>query len=109
MSRVAATHDIFQAIADPTRRVMLSRLQFGEMKAGEIAEGFALSQPALSKHLRILREAGLVTVADRGRFRIYALDPDALRQVFDWVQAFEAFWPNKLEALGTHLRNKPRG
>jgi DNA-binding transcriptional ArsR family regulator len=108
MSRVAATHDIFQAIADPTRRVMLSRLQAGEMNAGDIAQGFALSQPALSKHLRILREAGLVTVTDRGRYRIYALESRALREVFDWVRAFEAFWPDKLEALGAHLRSKTR-
>src|SRR5579872_3399335 len=67
MSRVPATRDSFQAIADPTRRAMLDRLQAGELSAGDIAKGFALSQPALSKHLRILREAGLVSVVERGR------------------------------------------
>src|SRR4051812_8324141 len=99
MSRVSATRDSFQAIADPTRRAMLDRLQGGELSAGEIAKGFALSQPALSKHLRILREAGLVSVVERGRFRLYALDPQALQDIFDWVSAYQVFWPQKLEAL----------
>ena len=109
MSSAAMGRDIFQAIADPTRRAMLNRLQGGELNAGELAKGFALSQPALSKHLRILREAGLVSVAERGRFRVYALDSVALRGVFDWVSTFEAFWPAKLEALGAHLRGKANG
>jgi len=106
MSRVAASRDAFQAIADPTRRAMLARLRDGELTAGDIADGFELTQPALSKHLRVLREAGLVTVADRGRFRVYALVPEALREIVDWLDAFEAFWPARLEALGAHLRSK---
>ena len=106
MSRAAASRDAFQAIADPTRRSMLGRLKAGAMTAGDIAEGFELSQPALSKHLRVLREAGLVSVADRGRFRVYALEPKALREIVDWVGTFEAFWPEKLEALGAHLRGQ---
>jgi len=78
------------------------------MTAGDLADGFALSQPALSKHLRVLREAGLVRVTDQGRFRLYALEPEALREVFDWAAAFAAFWPQRLEALGAHLRSKRR-
>jgi DNA-binding transcriptional ArsR family regulator len=109
MSRVSATRDSFQAIADPTRRAMLDRLQAGELSAGDIAKGFALSQPALSKHLRILREAGLVSVVERGRFRLYALEPQALRDIFDWASAYQKFWPQKLEALGTHLRQRRDG
>jgi DNA-binding transcriptional ArsR family regulator len=108
MSRAEA-RDHFAAIADPTRRAMLARLRTGALRAGDLAEGFALSQPALSKHLRILREAGLVRVTERGRERLYALDPHGLSDVVDWVAGFEAFWPQKLEALGAHLRGKANG
>ncbi|HVW92305.1 MAG TPA: metalloregulator ArsR/SmtB family transcription factor [Devosia sp.] len=108
-SSPGAVRDPFQAIADPTRRAMLARLRGGALRAGDIAEGFALSQPALSKHLRILREAGLVRVAESGRERLYSLDPAGLRGVIDWAASFEAFWPARLEALGAHLRRKGDG
>jgi DNA-binding transcriptional ArsR family regulator len=110
MSSSEPERDRFQAIADPTRRVMLSRLRGGgELRASAVAEGFALTQPALSKHLRILREAGLVRVTERGRERLYALDPGGFADIIDWVATFETFWPEKLEALGRHLRSKANG
>jgi len=85
---------------------MLDLLRQGEMSAGALSRGFSLSQPALSKHLRILRDAGLVRVEERGRFRVYQLDPQALHDVFDWVGAYENFWPAKLEELGAHLSRR---
>jgi DNA-binding transcriptional ArsR family regulator len=106
MSRAAATADVFNAIADPTRRAMLERLRSGELAAGDLADGFRLSQPALSKHLRVLRDTGLVTVREDGRFRYYALASPALREVADWIGNFESFWPQKLDGLGAHLRNR---
>ena len=106
MSRVAAATDVFHAIADPTRRAMLERLRAGELSAGNLANGFQLSQPALSKHLRVLRDIGLVTVREEGRFRYYGLVPSTMREVVDWVAHFESFWPKKLDGLGKHLRRK---
>jgi DNA-binding transcriptional ArsR family regulator len=108
MSRVAAAADVFHAIADPTRRAMLERLRSSELAAGDLADGFQLSQPALSKHLRVLRDAGLVSVREDGRFRYYALVSPALREIADWIAHFEAFWPSKLDGLGAHLRRKAR-
>jgi DNA-binding transcriptional ArsR family regulator len=108
MSRVAAATDAFHAIADPTRRAMLDRLRTGELSAGDLAEGIQLSQPALSKHLRVLRDSGLVSVREEGRFRYYGLVSPAMREVADWVGHFETFWPDKLEGLGKHLRRKAR-
>ena len=87
---------------------MLERLQTGELSAGDLANGFRLSQPALSKHLRVLRDSGLVTVREDGRFRYYGLVSSAIREVADWVAHFETFWPKKLDGLGAHLRRKAR-
>lgn len=108
MSRVAAATDVFHAIADPTRRAMLERLKAGELSAGDLANGFELTQPALSKHLRVLRDCGLVSVREEGRYRYYGLVGSAIREVVDWAAHFETFWPKKLEGLGAHLRRKAR-
>lgn len=83
---------------------MLARLGRSDLSASALSEGLALSQPALSKHLRILREAGLVTVEPQGRFQVYHLEAGAMMEVFDWVAKFEQFWPDRLDALGRHLR-----
>jgi len=87
---------------------MLERLHAGELSAGDLAKGFALTQPALSKHLRVLRDSGLVSVREEGRFRYYGLVPSAIREVTDWAAYFETFWPKKLDGLGAHLRRKAR-
>lgn len=87
---------------------MLERLRTGELSAGELADGIPLSQPALSKHLRVLRDSGLVMVREEGRFRYYGLVSSTMREIADWVAHFEAFWPKKLDGLGTHLRRKAR-
>lgn len=103
MSRPVASADIFQAIADPTRRALLDRLSTGEQPVKQLAEPFAMSLPAISQHLRILCEAGLVQMRSSGRQRLYRLNPEPLKQVSDWIAHYEHFWQQKLEALGNYL------
>ncbi len=96
--------DVYGAIADPTRRALLLRLaDEGERNVTELLKPFSISQPAVSKHLRILREAGLVRSRKEGRLRLYEIEANRLRQVFDWVSHFEQYWDEKLDALGGYL------
>ena len=95
--------DVFQAIAHPTRRRLLDELVDGEASVNTLAAPFTMSRPAVSQHLRILREAGLVAERRVGRERIYRLQPEPLRQVDDWVRRYERFWSHKLGALGDYL------
>jgi len=97
------TSDVFRAVSDPTRRQMLELLGGGERTAAELAAPFDMTQPAVSQHLRVLRDAGLVDVRKEGRFRVYSLDPKPLREVFDWASYFEGFWKKRLAALGSRL------
>jgi DNA-binding transcriptional ArsR family regulator len=99
----AARTDAFRAIADPTRRAVLDLLRQSERSVSELCEPFAMSQPALSQHLKVLRRAGLVTTRRAGRLRVYALDPRPLRAVSEWVAHYERFWDEKLDALGRYL------
>jgi DNA-binding transcriptional ArsR family regulator len=89
---------VFVALADPTRRAILQRLSKGEMAAGDIAEAFPISRPAVSKHLRILREAALVQEERRGRRRVYRLNAQPLRDVDSWLEQYRAFWAKNLAA-----------
>ena len=98
----------FRALADPTRRAILDRLREGERTAGELGDAFAMSQPALSQHLRVLRDAGLVTQRRDGRHRWYRIDPVGLRAVYDWLEHYAAFWDARLTALGRYLEEDPR-
>jgi DNA-binding transcriptional ArsR family regulator len=101
--------DVYLAIADPSRRALLLRLaQEGEKNVTELLEPFAISQPAVSKHLRILREAGLVRSRKEGRLRLYEVEAGGLRQVHDWVSHFEKYWDEKLHALGEYLDRRKR-
>jgi DNA-binding transcriptional ArsR family regulator len=93
----------FRAIADPSRRAILDLLAEGRRTVNELLGHFRFSQPALSKHLRVLREAGLVEAEADGRQRRYALRADGLRSVADWVRHYERFWNTKLDALGDVL------
>ncbi|HEX9894800.1 MAG TPA: metalloregulator ArsR/SmtB family transcription factor [Gemmatimonadales bacterium] len=103
MPRTSAAETVFHAIADPTRRELLLRLGRGERSAGDLSSPFKMSQPALSQHLRVLREAGLVRQRRDGRHQIYSLEPGPLREVFDFARFFERFWDRKLDALGKYL------
>lgn len=103
MSRPAASGDIFGAIADPTRRALLDRLRDGEQAVKQLAEPFDMSLPAISQHLQILCEAGLVTQRRSGRQRFYQLNSEPLKQVSQWVSHYEQFWQQKLDALGEYL------
>jgi DNA-binding transcriptional ArsR family regulator len=95
--------DIYAAIADPTRRRLLELLTDGERPVKRLAEPFRMSRPAISQHLRVLRDAGLVRERRVGRERRYRLDAEPLRDVVDWVGHFERFWAHGLERLGDEL------
>jgi DNA-binding transcriptional ArsR family regulator len=91
------------ALADPHRRAVLRLLLEGPRPAGELVERLGLTQPGTSKHLRILREAGLVRVRPEAQRRIYELEPAPLAELVDWLAPYQAFWEDRLDALGRHL------
>jgi DNA-binding transcriptional ArsR family regulator len=95
--------DVFHAVADPTRRRLLDRLARSEAHVNALAAPFRISRPAVSQHLRILRDAGLVVVRRCGRERLYRLEARRLREVYDWVAHYERFWKQKLAALREFL------
>jgi DNA-binding transcriptional ArsR family regulator len=100
---------IFFAIGDPTRRQILDLLLASERSVNDLVRPFRMSQPAISQHLRILREVGLVQVRQLGRERRYRLRGARLRAVYDWVSHYERFWNEKLHALGTYLDEEAAG
>jgi DNA-binding transcriptional ArsR family regulator len=109
MAVSSAKADVFFAVADPTRRSMLLRLaREGEKSVTELLEPFSISQPAVSKHLRCLRQAGLVRRRTVGRMRFYEIEPRQLRAVKDWVSEVEKFWDERLDALGNYLDERKR-
>jgi len=103
MSRVKASEDVFRAVADPTRRAILDRLRAGPAAAGVLAADFAQSRPAISKHLKVLREARLVIEEKSGRERYYMLDPVPLQRLAGWVEGYRSFWQVSLTNLKRHL------
>ncbi|MDR4948921.1 ArsR/SmtB family transcription factor [Neobacillus cucumis] len=105
MTAPSAKHDVFQAIADPTRRRLLKLLSNQEMPVTAISEHFPISRTAVSKHLRVLSEAGLVKERKVGRETRYKLEPSPLFELKEWLQYFELFWENKLGALGRFLES----
>ena len=96
--------DIFRALADPTRRQMLERLSAGERNATELREGLAMSQPAVSQHIAVLRGAGLIEEQKTGRQIRYRIRPDGLAPVVDWLTRYRAFWPERVDRLKTLLK-----
>lgn len=102
------THEssVFHAIADPTRRAILDRLRGGGQAVNEIAGRFDVSRPAISKHLRVLHEAHLVTEEREGRNRIYRLNPEPLRELDRWLDDYRRFWSFNLLNLKKHLESK---
>ncbi|EHB53487.1 regulatory protein ArsR [Mycolicibacterium rhodesiae JS60] len=100
--------DVFEAIAEPSRRVLLDTLATGDRTAGELVAALPdLTQPSVSRHLRILREVGLVEVRPDAQRRIYALRADGLVAIDSWIERYRQFWTGHLDALERHL-NKSR-
>jgi DNA-binding transcriptional ArsR family regulator len=102
----AERYDVFRAVADPTRRAILDRLRAGPAPVNTLAEDFQQSRPAISKHLRVLRDAALVSETRVGRERLYQLHPRPLQQVASWVEGYRAFWLSSLNNLKHYLENE---
>jgi DNA-binding transcriptional ArsR family regulator len=101
--------DVFEAVAEPHRRALLDLIAERERPAGELVESLpGLTQPAVSRHLRILRETGLVEVRPDGQRRIYALRPEGLVEIDAWIARYRRYWPRHLDALEKHLARKER-
>ncbi|HEY0606851.1 MAG TPA: metalloregulator ArsR/SmtB family transcription factor [Herpetosiphonaceae bacterium] len=99
MARVATTTDAFNAVAEPKRRQILDLLVSGERSVNDLVTLLGLAQPQVSKHLRVLREVGLVDVRDDGRQRLYRLNGPALKPIHDWIKNYERLWNDRFEAL----------
>jgi DNA-binding transcriptional ArsR family regulator len=108
--RPAQESDIFHAIAHPARRTILGLLRGGDRPAGTLAQSFGVSFSAISQHLRILKDAALVSERREGRQRIYQLRCEPLAEVWSWVEEFQGYWNARLDALEEHLERKhPKG
>jgi DNA-binding transcriptional ArsR family regulator len=97
-----------EALADPTRRRIVELLADGERSAGEIAAEFETSRPGISRHLRVLREHGLVRAREQGQRRLYSLDPEPLAELDAWLARYRSFWANRLDALDTEIKRRRR-
>lgn len=109
MARAATTSDAFNAIAEPQRRKILMLLRNQELAAGDVAKQLEMQQPATSKHLRVLREVGLVYVHPSGKQRLYGLDARGLRPIHEWTGGFEQFWNQSFDRLNEYVRELERG
>ena len=109
MARAATTSDAFNAIAEPQRREILVLLQGGERPVTDLARDLGMTQPQASKHLRVLREVGLVRVRGAGKQRLYDLDARGLQPVHEWVGGFERFWSDTFDRLDEYVRSLEQG
>jgi DNA-binding transcriptional ArsR family regulator len=98
MARAATTTDAFNAVAEPRRRQILDLLAAGERPVNDLVERLGLAQPQVSKHLRVLREVGLVHVRDEGRRRLYRLNAEPLKPIHDWLNGYEQAWNDRSTA-----------
>ena len=103
MARAPTTTDAFNAVAEPRRREILDLLADGERSVGDIVSKIPVSQPQVSKHLKVLKSVGLVRSRSDGRQRLYSLDPVALKPMHDWVSRFEEMWNARLDRLDDYL------
>jgi DNA-binding transcriptional ArsR family regulator len=104
MARAATTSDVFNAIAEPRRREILTLLRTGERPVAQLALELGLPQPGASKHLRVLREVGLVRDRREGKQRVYGLDAGGLRAVHEWTGGFERFWNESFDRLDAYVQ-----
>ncbi|HXC85534.1 MAG TPA: metalloregulator ArsR/SmtB family transcription factor [Trebonia sp.] len=103
MARASTTSDVFNAIAEADRRDILDVLRTGEKAVGEIVNDLSMSQPQVSKHLRVLSEVGLVECRAQGRHRLYRVEPARLRPLHDWLAKYERAWNDRLDRLDDYL------
>jgi DNA-binding transcriptional ArsR family regulator len=108
MLRFSEVNASASAVADPVRREILTLLTNGPLPAGEIASRFTISRPAISRHLRVLREGQLVVAEERGRERLYSLDARPLAELDGWLQGFRAFWDQRLDDLEAEVARAGR-
>lgn len=107
MARAATTTDVFNAIAEPRRRALIDLLVDGrEHAVGDMVEVLRLAQPAVSKHLGVLRKVGIVSVTKRGQLRLYRLEPKQLKPIHDWVKQYERFWTHHLDRIKERAERK---
>jgi DNA-binding transcriptional ArsR family regulator len=107
MSRAATTSDVFNAVAEPRRREIIRLLADGRARSvNELVTAMDLAQPAVSKHLGVLKAVGVVTVQQQGKNRLYSLNPAELKPVHDWVKPFEQFWTQQLDRIKQRAERK---
>jgi len=99
MARSPTTSDAFNAVAEPRRRQILDLLSAGELPVNDVVASLGLAQPQVSKHLRVLRAVGLVSVRGSGRQRLYKLNAEHLKEIHDWVRTFEPFWDRQIDRI----------
>jgi DNA-binding transcriptional ArsR family regulator len=97
------TTDVFTVLADPTRRGILDRLRAGDSTVGSLVEALSASQPQISKHLRVLRDAGFVTCRTAAQHRVYRVEPSRFTEIAEWLEPYRALWSHHLDALERHL------
>jgi DNA-binding transcriptional ArsR family regulator len=108
MARAATTTDAFNAIAEPRRRQIVDALAGGERPVNDLVRMLGMAQPQVSKHLRVLREAGVVDVRDQGRQRLYRLNGESLKPIHDWVKGYEQLWSERFGRLDDVLADLKR-
>jgi len=108
VARASTTSDVFNAVADMHRREILDALITGEKAVGALVNALSMSQPQVSKHLRVLSEVGLVTCRAEGSHRFYRLEPARLRPLHDWVAKYEQAWNDRLDRMDDYLRQLQR-
>jgi DNA-binding transcriptional ArsR family regulator len=107
MPRAATTADVFNAIAEPRRREIIDMFVDGrEHAVGEVVEILRIPQPAVSKHLGVLRKVGIVSVTKHGQLRLYRLNPKELKPIHDWVKTYERFWTHQLDRIKERAERK---
>ena len=108
MARASTTSDVFNAVADAHRREILDALITGEKPVGAIVKDLSMSQPQVSKHLRVLSEVGLVSCRAEGRRRLYRLEPARLRPMHEWLTSYEQAWNDRLDRMDDYLQELRR-
>ena len=108
MAPPSVTADVFLAVAEPRRRQILDLLREGERAVGEVVDRLGMAQPQVSKHLRVLKEVGLVAVRKAGRRRVYRVQAAELRRMHEWVEQYERFWAHQLDRVKEHAERAAR-